>query len=56
MPSARFIDLSFIYPFVLLKTDTFFLFFFFFLIMTWPRIVSEYETVAGSMTLVPVVD
>lgn len=28
----------------------------FFLIMTWPRIVSEYETVAGSMTLVPVVD
>lgn len=31
-------------------------FFFFFLIMTWPRIVSEYETVAGSVTLVPVVD
>lgn len=54
MPSARFIDSSFIYPFVLLKTDTFFLVFF--LIMTWPRIVSEYETVAGSMTLVPVVD
>uniref|UniRef100_A0A0E9R837 Uncharacterized protein n=1 Tax=Anguilla anguilla TaxID=7936 RepID=A0A0E9R837_ANGAN len=24
--------------------------------MTWPRIVSEYETVAGSVTLVPVVD
>lgn len=55
MPSARFIDSSFIYPFVLLKTDTF-SFFLFFLIMTWPRIVSEYETVAGSMTLVPVVD